>query len=99
MQWHDVESVNTQETTLRRDATGVEKTAPDEGFTATRGGPRDSELLEDIDKGNFPQSERVGFTEEALEQADRAEPRQRDTSKEFSASFWRPQDSSCCDSG
>ena len=34
-----------------------------------------SESLEDSDTEDFSQSETVGFFEEALEQADRAEPR------------------------
>ena len=38
---HDAESVNTQETTLRRDASDVEEAALDEESTATRGSLRD----------------------------------------------------------
>ena len=72
-EWHDAESVNTQETTLRRDASDVEKAALDEESTATRGSLRDSESLEDRETENFSQT--VDFFEEALEQADRAEPR------------------------
>ena len=45
----DAEIVNTQETTLRRDASDVDEAAPDEESTATRGNPRDSESLEDRD--------------------------------------------------
>ena len=79
--WHDAESVNTQETTLRRDASIVEQAAPDEESTATSGSVRDSDSLEDIDTEDFSQSETVGFFEEALEQADRAEPRRRTRAK------------------
>ena len=72
-EWHDAESVNTQETTLRRDASDVEEAALDEESTATRGSLRDSESLEDSETEDFSQT--VGFFEGALEQADRAEPR------------------------
>ena len=74
-EWHDAESVNTQETALRRDASDVEEAALDEEFTATRGSLRDSESLEDCETEEFSQSEIVGFVEEALEKADMAEPR------------------------
>ena len=40
-EWHDAESVNTQKTTLRRDASDVEEAALDEKSTATRGSLRD----------------------------------------------------------
>ena len=72
-EWHDAESVETQETTLRRDASGVEKAALDEDSIATRRSLRDSESLEDSETEDFSQT--VGFLEEAVEQADRAEPR------------------------
>ena len=39
-EWHDAESVNTQETTLRRDASDVEEAALDEESTTTRGSLR-----------------------------------------------------------
>ena len=65
--------MNTQETTLRRDASDVEQAALDEEPTATRGRVRDSESLEDNETEDFSQT--VGFFEEALEQADRAELR------------------------
>ena len=74
-EWHDAESVKTQETTLRRDASDVEKAALDEGSTATIGSHRDSESLEVSDTEDFSQLETVGFNEDALEHADRAEPR------------------------
>ena len=74
-EWHDAENVNTQETTLRRDASDVEEAALDYESTATRGSLRDSESLKDSETEDFSQSETVGFFEEALEQADRAEPR------------------------
>ena len=74
-EWHDVESVNTQKTTLRRDASDVEEVAVDVESTATRGSLRDSETLEDSETEDF--SQRAGFFEEALEPADRAEPRRR----------------------
>ena len=66
-EWHDAESMNNRETTLRRDASDVEEAALDEEPTATRGRLRDSESLEDSETG--------GFFEEALEQAGRAERR------------------------
>ena len=65
--------MNTQETTLRRDASDVEEAALDEESTTTRGSLRDSESLDDSETENFAQT--VGFFEEALEQADRAERR------------------------
>ena len=67
--------MNTQETTLRRDASDVEEAALDGETTAARGNLRDSESLEDSDIEDFSHSETVGFFKEALEQADRAEPR------------------------
>ena len=73
-EWQDAVSVNTQETTLRQVASDAEEAALDEGSTATRGSQRDSESLEDSDT-DFSQSETVGFNEDALEHADRAEPR------------------------
>ena len=69
-QWHYTESVNTQETTLRRDASDVEEAALDEESTATKGSLRDSESLKDSETENFSQT--FGYFEEALEQADRA---------------------------
>ena len=72
-EWHDAGSVNTQETTLRQEASDVRETALDEGSTATRGSHRDSESLEDSYTEDF--SQLVGFKEDALEHADRAEPR------------------------
>ena len=72
-EWHDAESLNTQETTLRREASDVEEAALDEESTATRGSLRDSESLEDSETEDFSQT--VGFFEEAMEQADRAQPR------------------------
>ena len=68
---HDAGSVNTQETILRQESSDVGETALDEGSTATRGSHRDSESLEE----DFSQLETVRFNEEALERADRAEPR------------------------
>ena len=67
--------MNTQETTLRQVASDVGETALDERSTATRGSHRDSESLEDSDTEDFSQLETVGFNEDALEHADRAEPR------------------------
>ena len=75
-EWHGAESVNTHETTMRRDASDVEEATLDEESTATRGIFRDSESLEYSESEEFSQSETVGFFEEVLEQADRAEPRQ-----------------------
>ena len=74
-EWHDAGSVNTQETTLRQEASDVGETALDEGSTATKGSHRDSESLEDSDTEAFSQLDTVGFNEDALEHADRAEPR------------------------
>ena len=65
--------MNTQERTLRQDDSDVEEAALDEESTAIRGSLRDSESLEDSKMEDFSQT--VGFFEEALEQADRAEPR------------------------
>ena len=70
---HDAERVNTQETTLRRDASDVEEAALDEESTATRGSLRGSESLEGSATEDFSQT--VGFSEETLQQVDRAEPR------------------------
>ena len=67
--------MNTQETTLRAEAPDVGERALDEGSTATRGSYRDSESLDDSDTEDFSQLETVGFNEDALEHADRAEPR------------------------
>ena len=74
-EWHDAGSVNTQETTLRQKASDVGETALDEGSTATRGSHKDSESLEDSETEDFLQLETVGFNEDALQHADRAEPR------------------------
>ena len=49
-EWPDAESVNTQETTLREDASDVEEAALDEETTATRGSLGDSESLEDSER-------------------------------------------------
>ena len=65
-EWHDAERVNTQETTLIRDASDVEAVL-DEESTATGGSLRGSELLEDSDREDFSQSETVGFFEGAVE--------------------------------
>ena len=70
--------MNTQETTLRRDVSDVEEAAKDEGSTELGG-------LEDSDTEDFLQSEAVGFTLEALEQAERAKHRRG--TKECSAIF------------
>ena len=84
-QWHGAESVNTQETTLRRDASDVEEAALDEESTARRGILRDSESLEGSETEDFSQT--VGFFEEALEQADRAEPRRGTRARSVPQSF------------
>ena len=86
-EWHDVESVNTQETTLKRDASDVEEAALDEESTPTRGILRDSESLEDSETDDFSQT--VGFFEEAMEQADRAESRQGTRARNVPQFFWR----------
>ena len=74
-EWHDAESVNTVETAMTRDASDVEEAALDEESTATRESLRDSESLENSETEDFSQPETIGFFEEALEKADRAEPR------------------------
>ena len=74
-EWHDAGSVNTQEKTLRQEASDVGETALDDGSTATRGSHRDSESLEDSDTEDFSQLETVGSNEDALDHGDRAEPR------------------------
>ena len=51
--WHDAESVNTQEKTLRRIASDVEEAALNEESTATRGSLGDSETLEDSETEDF----------------------------------------------
>ena len=53
--WHGAESVNTQETTQRRDASDVEEAALDEESNATRGSLTDSESLEDSETEDFLQ--------------------------------------------
>ena len=62
--------MNTQETTLRQEASDVGETALGEGSTATRGGHRDPESLEESDTEDFSQLETVGFNEDALEHDD-----------------------------
>ena len=84
-EWHEAQSVNTQETTLRRDSSDVEEAALDEESTATRGSLRDSESLEDRETEDYSQTN--GFFEEALEQADRAEPRRRTRARNFPQFF------------
>ena len=91
------ESANTQETTMRQDASDVEEAALDEESTATRGSLRDSESLETSETEDFSRSETVGFFEDALEQADRQSPDEGHEQKNVPQFFWRSQDSSCCD--
>ena len=80
--------MNTQETTLRQNASDVEEAALDEKSTATRGSLRDSESsLEDSDIEYFSQSETVGFFEEAPEQVDRAEPKRGTRARNFPQFF------------
>ena len=74
-EWHDAESVSTQTTILRPDASDVEEAALDEESTSSRGSLKDSEWLEDSETEDFSQSETVGFFEKELESADRAESR------------------------
>ena len=81
-EWHDAESMNTQDTTLRQETSDVEEAALDEEFTATRGSLRDSESLEDSETEDFSQT--VGFFEETQEPKDRAEPRRGTRAKKFS---------------
>ena len=45
-EWHDAESVNTQETTLRQEASDAAETALDEGSTATKRSHRDSDTVD-----------------------------------------------------
>ena len=54
-EWQDAESVNIQETTLKRDASDVEEAALDEEPTARRESLRDSESLEDSETEDFSQ--------------------------------------------
>ena len=82
-EWHDAESVNTQETALGRDASDVEEAALDEESTATRGSVRDSESLEDSETEDFSHSETLGFFDEAREQADRADPKRGTRARNF----------------
>ena len=70
---------------MRRDASDVEEAALDEESTATIGGLRDSESLEDSETEDFTQT--VAFFEEALEQVDRAEPRQGTRARNVSQFF------------
>ena len=98
-EWRDAESVNTQETTLRRDASDFEEAALVEESTATRGSVRYSESLEYNETEDLSQSETVGFFEEALEQAHRAEPRWGTWARNVPQIFWRSQDPSCCEWG
>ena len=58
-EWHDTESLNTKETTLRRYASDVEEAALDEESTPTRASLRGSESLEDSETEDFSQT--VGF--------------------------------------
>ena len=53
-EWNDLDSVKTQETKLRRDASYVEEAAPDEECTAAGGILRYPESLEDSDIEDFP---------------------------------------------
>ena len=71
--------MNTQETTLRQDASDVEEAALDEESTATRGSLRYSESLEDSETEDFSQT--VGLFEEALEH--RAKPRRGTRARNF----------------
>ena len=84
-EWLDAESVNTQETTLRRDASDVEEAALDEEPTVTRGSLRNSESLEDSEPEECSQT--VGFFEKALGQADREEPRLGTRARSFPQFF------------
>ena len=69
---HDVESVNTQETILRRDNPDVEEAALDEECTAINRYSETQNACKTSDTEDFSQSETVGFAEKALEQMDRA---------------------------
>ena len=86
-EWHYAESVKTPEKTMRRDASDIEEAALEEESTATRGSLRDSGSLEDSETEDFSQT--FGFFEEALEQADRAEPRRRSRARNFSQFLWK----------
>ena len=77
--------MNTQKTTLRRDASDVEEAALDDEPTVTRGSLRNSESLEDSEPEDCSQT--VGFFERALEQADRAEPRRGTRARNFPQFF------------
>ena len=92
-EWQDAESVNTQETTLRRDASDVEEAALDEETTATRWSLRHSESMEDSETEDFSQT--VGFFEEALSKRTGQSPDEGHEQAMFH-NFWRNQDPSCC---
>ena len=87
--------MNTQETTLRRDASDVEEAALDEESAATRGSLEHLQSLEDSDREDFSQSKAVCFAEQALEQGGRDQT--WDKNKECLGIFWRSQDRSCYD--
>ena len=95
-EWHDTKSVNTQETTLKRDVLVVQEATIDEGSAATRESLWDSQSLENIDT-EISQSETIGFNEESLEQAERAEPTRGTPARIVLHFFWRSQDPSWCD--
>ena len=61
VEWHDIESVNTQETILRRDASDVEEAVLDEERTAIKRIFGDSDFMQNSDTEDVSQSETVGF--------------------------------------
>ena len=84
--WHDAESVNTQETTQRRDASDVEEAALDEESTATRGSLRVSESLEDSEtEDNWLIDNWLLWRVTGA--SGQGRPQTRDTSKDCSAIF------------
>ena len=84
-EWHDAEKP--QEATLRRESPDVEEAAIDEGSTTTIENFRYLESLEDSDTEDFSQSEKIGFYEEPLEQAERKETRRGTRAGIFPDSF------------
>ena len=96
-EWHDTESVNTRETTLRRDASDVEEAVPDKDSSATRRSLRESVSLQDSDTEGFSQSQTVELFEEDLGSSGQGRAQVGNTSKQCSVIFWRSQDPTCCD--
>ena len=87
---HDVESVNTQETILRRDTSDVEEAALDEESTAIKRYSETQIPRKTSDTEDFSQSETVGFAEKSLKQVDRAKARRRSRAKSVPHFLMKP---------